>query len=272
MSVTWLTRIGDTSSRVHLTHRSSLDLYGVCSFDDKNDRILSNHYEASDDMTVEKCLSICRSKGYPYSGLEWSCECHCGNAPEEGFEWAWSSKCDDRCSGDSSQICGGSEAMSVWNTPPTDLFGYCVNDYPNNQRVLDEFSITGLKNLTIATCGRICKDYSYFGLQDGDGCYCGNDDSKFIPVNPSECNQPCSGNKNEICGASWRLSVYGPNSVTDALPEITTDMPTTAPMTTNTEAPETSSPSDNTCQFDRIGDGAIFDTGEPYGANMRHGY
>ena len=259
-------------TRLHLIDRSSLDLYGVCSFDDKNNRILSNHYEASDDMTVEKCLSICRSKGYPYSGLEWSCECHCGHAPEEGFEWAWSSKCDDRCSGDSSQICGGSEAMSIWTTPPTDLFGYCMNDYPNNQRVLDDFSITGLKELTIATCSRICKDYNYFGLQDGDGCYCGNDDSKFIPVSPDECNQPCSGNKNEICGGSWRLSVYGPNVAIDTLPETPTGTTTTPPMTSNTVAPETSSPSNNTCQFDRDGDGAIFDTGEPYSGNMRHGY
>ena len=93
-------------------------MYGVCSFDNKQDRILTEYFEANDDMTIEKCLSICRSKGYLYSGLEWSCECHCGHAPEEGFEWAWSDKCDDRCAGDSNQICGGSEAISVWNTPP----------------------------------------------------------------------------------------------------------------------------------------------------------
>ena len=133
------------------------DLYGVCSFDDKEDRTLSEYYEASDDMTIEKCLSICRSHGYPYSGLEWSCECHCGHAPDDGFEWAWSDKCDDRCAGDSNQICGGSEAMSVWKTPPSELNGYCVNDYPRNRRVLNDFSITGLKDLTIENCRTICK-------------------------------------------------------------------------------------------------------------------
>ena len=58
-------------------------------------------------------------------------------------------------------------------------------------------------------------DYKYFGLQNGDGCYCGNDDSKFVPVAPDECDHPCSGNENEICGSSWRLSVYGPNQVID---------------------------------------------------------
>ena len=61
------------------------------------------------------------------------------------------------------------------------------------------------------------KDFKYFGLQNGDGCYCGNDDSKFVPVAPEECDHPCSGDENEICGASWRLSVYGPKTITDFL-------------------------------------------------------
>ena len=53
------------------------------------------------------------SKGLPYSGLEWSCECHCGYEPEDGFEWVWPSKCNDRCSGDSNQNCGGSNALRI---------------------------------------------------------------------------------------------------------------------------------------------------------------
>ena len=132
-------------------------MYGVCSFDDKQDRILSGYFEATDDMTIEKCLSICRSKGFPYAGLEWSCECHCGHAPAKGFEWAWSSKCDDRCAGDSNQICGGTEAMSVWNTTPEIFKGYCVNDYPQHSRVLSDYSIIGLKDLTIEKCRNICQ-------------------------------------------------------------------------------------------------------------------
>lgn len=189
----------------------SKDYYGVCAFDEKQNRILSEYYEANEDMTVEMCLSICRSKGFPFSGLQWQCECHCGNKPDNGFEWAWSDKCDDRCSGDPNQNCGGSNAMSVWTTPPEFLDGLCVNDYPQHRRVLNEFSVTGLKDLTIRYCQSICEDYYYFGVENGDSCYCGNDDSKFIPVPTNECDKPCAGNTTEICGGSWRLSVYGPN-------------------------------------------------------------
>ena len=55
----------------------------------------------------------------------------------------------------------------------------------------------------------------YFGVQNGDSCYCGNDDSKFIPVAKEECNQPCSGDETQICGAMWRLNVYENDSITE---------------------------------------------------------
>lgn len=34
---------------------------------------------------------------------------------------------------------------------------YCVNNYPRNRRVLNDFSITGLEDLTIESCSLICK-------------------------------------------------------------------------------------------------------------------
>ena len=140
----------------------------------------------------------------------------------------------------------------------------------------------------------LCKDYKYFGLQNGDGCYCGNDDSKFVPVAPEECNHPCSGNDNEICGASWRLSVYGPNNVTDLISiettrASTTTVETTASMTTlttiasttTTTTPKNTTPSlpligdyyFGDCDLYTAGNTIIFETGSPYYSNnMRHGY
>ena len=39
---------------------------------------------------------------------------------------------------------------------------------------------------------------------------------------PEECDHPCSGDSNEICGSSWRLSVYGPNHLIDFQTAIST--------------------------------------------------
>ena len=55
------------------------------------------------------------------------------------------------------QIKSAVVPQSVWNTPPEKLMGYCVNDYPRNRRVLNDFSITGLEDLTIESCGLLCK-------------------------------------------------------------------------------------------------------------------
>ena len=94
---------------------SFLELYGDCVVDDVKNRILSGHMLSSVEMTVEMCIATCREKGFDYAGLQWSIECHCGNEPEEGFEWAWLDKCDNNCAGNSRQICGGSSAMSVYS-------------------------------------------------------------------------------------------------------------------------------------------------------------
>ena len=50
--------------------------------------------------------------------------------------------------------------------------------------------------------------FRYAGVENGDACYCGNADDKFIPTDPKECNIPCTGDPGQFCGSSWRLQVY----------------------------------------------------------------
>ena len=57
--------------------------------------------------------------------------------------------------------------------------------------------------------------FRYAGVENGDACYCGNADDKFIPTVPEECNIPCTGDSSQFCGSSWRLQVY------DTQPETT---------------------------------------------------
>ena len=82
----------------------NIDFYGVCVFDDSYDRVLAGYSFIDSRMTVQMCLSTCRNRGFPYAGLQWQIECHCGNMPTGGFEWAWPDKCDERCAGNSNQV------------------------------------------------------------------------------------------------------------------------------------------------------------------------
>ena len=103
------------------------------------------------------CLHTCREKEFRFSGIQRQTECYCGNEPVDGFTLAWWDKCDRRCAGNSNQICGGSNAMTVYSTPGLYLDGLCIYDYPAPKCVLCERSKTGLNHLTLKECRNICK-------------------------------------------------------------------------------------------------------------------
>jgi len=110
-------------------------------------------------------------------------------------------------------MCGGAGAMNVWTTPDQDIDGLCVYDHPFDGRVLPDASETGVPDLTVYSCLTYCldRDFPYYGLENGDSCYCGADADRFVPANPIECGINCSGDEFENCGSAYRLSGYGPS-------------------------------------------------------------
>lgn len=105
------------------------------------------------------CLSTCREKEFLFAGLELRTDCYCGNEPEQGFEWALLDKCDQRCAGNLKQICGGSEAMSLYSTS-TIKNRQCVYEFPSSKRVQSDSSVTGRSNMNSHKCKKICKGRS----------------------------------------------------------------------------------------------------------------
>lgn len=65
------------------------------------------------------------------------------------------------------------------------------------------------ENMTVDFCAESCSEYKFFGLEYGIECFCGSIHSaESILVDDSECSMACAGDDSEICGASYRLSVY----------------------------------------------------------------
>jgi hypothetical protein len=174
--------------------------------------------------SVEECTAGCRAMqrhdnenhfGYPYAGVEYLTECWCGDEPEEGFPFTWSYQCNMRCTGDYAdwQNCGGYGAMSVWSTLPQDIDGICVGDAPRDNRVLHGGSLWNIyiEDLNPEKCKTECldKDFRYYGVEQGDSCYCGNNVDRALRVSqPEECSIPCIGGG--ICGGDFRMNLYGP--------------------------------------------------------------
>ena len=68
----------------------------------------------SHNVTSTGCVAYCAAKGFSNAGTEYGGQCFCGNALS-GSKVLAPSECSMKCEGDSSQICGGSLALSVYS-------------------------------------------------------------------------------------------------------------------------------------------------------------
>ncbi|RDL34535.1 uncharacterized protein BP5553_07663 [Venustampulla echinocandica] len=69
---------------------------------------------ALDTMTVPICLNFCADANYAFAGLEYTRECYCARYVSSLSSKLPDSSCNLPCKGNSSQICGGSLSLSVY--------------------------------------------------------------------------------------------------------------------------------------------------------------
>ena len=70
-------------------------------------------------------------------------------------------------------------------------------------------------SMTVDTCIQHCKNTDptmrYAGVQYSTECFCGDENSEYDRLGivwDNECDAECGGNDYEICGGTWRLSIY----------------------------------------------------------------
>jgi len=92
--------------------------YVACAKDPAGQERTLRGFEADQqDMTVTKCVNLCKAKGFKYAGVEYKSQCFCGNddipkdrMPKEGL----TGDCSLPCAGDGSQFCGGAAQIGVY--------------------------------------------------------------------------------------------------------------------------------------------------------------
>jgi len=85
----------------------------------------------------------------------------------------------------------------------------CYEDNP--ERILP-YAFIESDLMTIERCKEHCfvkNNYNFAGVQFYNQCFCGNDkpDESLIR-DLEECNAPCAGNDQQICGGTWRMNIY----------------------------------------------------------------
>jgi glucan endo-1,3-alpha-glucosidase len=161
--------------------------------------------QGQNKMTVESCQQFCN--GYNYYGVEWAQECYCSNQVSTYGLAQSDSDCNMKCLGNQNEVCGGNWRLSVYRKPNSVQYAGCYVD--NSQRGMNMKLIQGQNTMTVESCQQFCNGYNFFGVEWAQECYCSNQVSTYgLAQSDSDCNMKCLGNKNEVCGGNWRLSVY----------------------------------------------------------------
>ena len=173
-------------------------------------RALQSDSLASDSMTVETCAAHCSK--HKYFGLEYGRECYCGD--DQTAAEADAADCSMPCAGDSSESCGagGRQDLYINNlyvpvTPAKLDVPYLGCFVDEGARALPD-NLLGADDMTAAKCAPHCAEYTYFGVEYGRECWCGNSAPK-TPAPASECSMPCAGDDAQLCGAGNRINVWG---------------------------------------------------------------
>ena len=132
----------------------------------------------SGSMTIETCLSHCRSGGNNYAGVKAGTQCYCSTS--FGLI-SGSTECQSPCPGNTSESCGGLEAIQMYQLggtsvgqPPapvgTPSWKYlnCYWDQDPNNRLLNGASYQS-DAMTQDSCNSVCASagYAFAGTEFG---------------------------------------------------------------------------------------------------------
>ena len=173
------------------------------------------------------CINACADKGYVYGATQYVDECWCGNTIPN--QQASETQCNYQCSGDDTETCGGNgyfhdgSYLSLFSYPnasanivPGPGVVKSVGDYNyagcytegTSGRALGAKALA-TSDMTIENCASNCTGYTYFGVEFGNECYCGNSlGTGSVRTAEGDCDMNCPGKVKEVCGAGNRLTLY----------------------------------------------------------------
>lgn len=210
--------------------------YIGCYSDNTGGRTLTSS-TSDKNMTLELCAQTAQTANHKYFGLEYAGECWAGDTIATTASSIAESKCSMPCKGNSAQLCGGSNALSLFqntqfiqprNPAVVSVPGAAQAQYAyvgcyteaSSGRALGTsgssrgYSTSDAINMTVELCVQTChaKGYSWAGVEYSRECYCNNagvvNGGAVASGGDAECSMLCVGNKAEYCGGSSRVSVY----------------------------------------------------------------
>ncbi|KAJ7720041.1 hypothetical protein B0H16DRAFT_1793954 [Mycena metata] len=211
-------------------------------------RSLPNGIAVAGPFSLEGCTAACFAAGYPLSGSEYANQCFCGTTIGAGAASTPVTDCNMLCAGNSQELCGGPNRLSMYNYTgpgrptgpvgggggggggPTTVFPVtnlpkpwtyvgCFVDNAHGRIISNEQPDNA--QLTIQSCVQACssQNFTVAAAEYGVQCFCGDELIAGAALAPaSDCNMGCGGNTTEACGAGNRMSVYSTSANVTILP------------------------------------------------------
>jgi len=206
----------DLSTTVRTNYTSNLaDGALGCFAEASNGNGLADYSFTNSLMTHSRCTSGCKELGYRLAGVENGVKCDCGNT-WQGGQILPVSACNIACGGNSSQSCGGTSSLNVFNTTNVELSAQrapgwlgCYAD-GGSSKTLTGFSYAS-NTMNTSICLQTCSNqgFTYAGTYNGNQCLCGDTITNPAGKQPvSQCNSPCPGDSAQFCGGGGRMDIY----------------------------------------------------------------
>lgn len=98
-----------------------------------------------------------------------------------------------------------SPSEDIMNVPGWNYDGCYTDDWERTLPVAQPASTA----MTPSVCAGLCSGHRFFGVQNGNECFCGDErDAGRLAPDPESCSVACTGEPGFVCGGGWRLSIY----------------------------------------------------------------
>lgn len=160
--------------------------------------------------------------------MEYARQCFCDNYVRNGGALTQDSDCNMPCTGNSTEMCGAGDRLTVYSNAPlqvfqppvvqtTNLTGNwqyvgCITDSVGARTF--PYQIENPSNNSANNCLSVCAQYGFAagGMEYGQECYCGDVADVALAgatTQPdSDCSMSCPGDPRYLCGAGNRISYY----------------------------------------------------------------
>ncbi|EXL41482.1 hypothetical protein FOCG_16286 [Fusarium oxysporum f. sp. radicis-lycopersici 26381] len=191
--------------------------------DTKNRTVLTlTKAEHVKPMSITACQSFCLQRGWRVWGIQNGDSCFCDNQLRMDSQIVDDSKCNVHCNGNTTNVCGGKDAIEVFSENSDDqllpveygsLGCYVWEEVPP-VRGLDQTknTIQSDDDMSPHACASACTiqmKADFWALLGGNSCTCGMEIAPGAKkASMDECNTPCTDGLGENCGGTWKAEVF----------------------------------------------------------------